>query len=63
MNDTPTPGQLCYVAYVTALRPSMALYAAARYANLSQDEHRAWDAAAHAAMTAWIAASLAHICP
>jgi len=50
MTDTPTPGQVAYAAYLTTLRPNAALYAAALYANLRQDEHRAWDAAAQAVL-------------
>jgi len=47
---TTTPGQICYEAYLTALRPSVARYAAALYANLREDEHRAWAAASQAVL-------------
>jgi hypothetical protein len=55
MSDTRTPGQLCYEAYC-ALTPR--LYPTARlmaWDEMLPVEHRAWEAAAEAVITAWIA--------
>ena len=51
MTDTPTPGQVTYAAYVTALRPTaVAEHAAQWWTRLRPEEHAAWEAAAQAVL-------------
>jgi len=49
----PTPGQIAYEAYVAIMVP-LAPWGTPDFAQLPEI-HRAWDAAAEAAITAWIA--------
>lgn len=59
MPDTPTPGQVCYEAYVTARHG----YAVLRpWPYLPPARRAAWEVAAQAAITAWWQAHEAVIC-
>jgi hypothetical protein len=52
MPDTPTPGHICYAAYVTAVerQPVAARITDAMWARLLPAEQRAWEAAAQAVL-------------
>lgn len=54
MPDT-TPGQVCYVAYVRVRYGLPEADAALTYVRSIPEERAAWEAAAQAAITAWIA--------
>lgn len=60
MPDTPTPGQVCYEAYMTTQyahmgKPFDPTQPGWHYLSLERRDHRAWEAAAQAVITAWIA--------
>jgi hypothetical protein len=54
MSDPPTPGQVAYEAYM-AMLPERAYFPAAAWLGIGGAHRRAWEAAAQAAITAWIA--------
>src|SRR5262245_16253171 len=54
MKETPTLGQVAYEAYIAG-RPWPPNMRHRRWVAIGPAEQRAWDAAAQAAMTAWIA--------
>jgi hypothetical protein len=54
MPDTPTPGQIAYDVYAAHLL-QLAPWGTVDFAQLTAFHKHAWEAAAQAAITAWIA--------